>query len=148
MPFPSKFYGSIDCFLVDCVRRGALGFLNETSMRIHARNRHRLEYQAHIETQTAAKADEVTELRNRLDTLMASMAQRSLAQAVTTLVETESPKEILKNPSAQMESPKKKPGIPKGEHRERTEPQKEHDKEFGRLAKERWEARQAAAKAV
>ena len=44
-------------------------------MRLHARSRQKLEYQAYIESQEAAKTDEVTELRQRLDTLMANMAQ-------------------------------------------------------------------------
>ena len=42
---------------------------------MHARNRHRMEYQAHIETQTAEKADEVTILRQRLDAMMLAQTQ-------------------------------------------------------------------------
>lgn len=75
VPFPTRFYGSIDCFLAGCVRRGGQGFLTNADMRLHARSNHKLEYQAHLESIEADKKDEVTELRQRLDTLMANMSQ-------------------------------------------------------------------------
>jgi hypothetical protein len=39
-------------------------------MRLHARSRHRMEYQAHIESMEAGKVDEVAELRRRLDAMI------------------------------------------------------------------------------
>ena len=44
---------------------------------MHARSRHRMEYQAHVETLAAAKVDQVDILQRRLDALLASMGQRS-----------------------------------------------------------------------
>ena len=76
-PFAVPIYGAIDCFLVSCVRRGELGFLTETDMRLHARSNHRMEYQAYTESQAASKVDEVAELRKRVDDMMASMARAS-----------------------------------------------------------------------
>jgi hypothetical protein len=78
VPFPTKFYGSIDCFLVGCIRRGGQGFLTQADMRLHARSMHRLEYQAYLEGLETDKKDEVAELRGRIDTLMANMAQGPL----------------------------------------------------------------------
>ena len=75
VPFPSKRYGSIACFLAICPRQGNQGFLAEEDMRLHARLMHKMEYQAHVESLAASKTDEITELRKRLDDLMASMAQ-------------------------------------------------------------------------
>lgn len=80
VPFPTKFYGSIDCFLAGCIRRGSQGFLTQADMRLHARSNHKLEYQAHLESLEADKIDEVTALRNRLDSLMASMGQGAPAK--------------------------------------------------------------------
>ena len=74
-PFAVQFYGSVDCFLRSCVRRDTQGFVTQTDMRLHARSMHKLEYQAYIEGQQASKADEVAELRKRVDDLMGKMAQ-------------------------------------------------------------------------
>ena len=71
VPFPARFFGNVDCFLSFCVRRGEWGFLTEQDMRVHARSRHRLEYQAYIESQESAKVDEVTTLRQQVASLMA-----------------------------------------------------------------------------
>ena len=75
VPFPAKFYGSIDCFLPFCVRTGGRGFLTQEDMRMHARSRHRTEYLAHQEVQAASRTDEVETLRRRLDDVMAMMAK-------------------------------------------------------------------------
>ena len=76
VPFPTKFYGSIDCFLVGCIRRDSQGFLTQADMRLHARSMHKLEYQAHLESLEIDKKDEVTELRRRLDDLMSNMSRQ------------------------------------------------------------------------
>ncbi len=70
VPFPSRFYGSIPCFLTSCIRTGDRGFLTEEEMRMHARSRHRMEYQAYVETKTAARADQVEILQRRVDELL------------------------------------------------------------------------------
>lgn len=87
VPFPTRFYGSIDCFLPFCIRRDGRGFLTEEDMRIHARSRHRMEYQAHMEVMAARKGDEVAELRRRLDALMAitMVSQASALQGSATV---------------------------------------------------------------
>ena len=82
-PLRSKVYGSINCFLDSCIRRNTLGFLTEVAMRLHARSRHKLEYQAYTESLAMNKADDVTELRKRLDDLMASMLKNNVAVAVS-----------------------------------------------------------------
>ncbi len=70
VPFPSRFYGNISCFLPSCIRTGDRGFLTEEEMRMHARSRHRMEYQAYVETKTAARADQVEILQRRVDELL------------------------------------------------------------------------------
>lgn len=74
VPYPERFYGDIPCFLPFCIRRADRGFKTEEDMRMHARSRHRMEYQAHQETLNAAKADQVEVLQRRLDTLLAGQA--------------------------------------------------------------------------
>ena len=74
VPEPSRFYGSIDCFLSSCARTGPRGFLTQEEMRMHARSRHRMQYQAHLEVQAASRTDEVADLRKRLDDMMARMS--------------------------------------------------------------------------
>ena len=70
VPFPQRFYGSINCFLPTCPRRDSKGFLTEQDMRIHAASRHRMEYRAYMESLTAARADEVQSLREKVDALL------------------------------------------------------------------------------
>ena len=53
VPFPQEFYGKIPCFLPMCARTGDNGFKSQDEMRMHARNRHRQEYQSHLETAQA-----------------------------------------------------------------------------------------------
>ena len=66
VPFPTKFYGEIDCFLMGCIRRGTQGFLTQADMRLHARSMHKLEYQAHLEGLEIDKQTEVATLREEL----------------------------------------------------------------------------------
>ena len=75
VPYPSRFYGNINCFLESCVRRDDAGFLTQEAMRMHARFRHGREYQAHIEELNASKVDQVDVLQKRLDDLLASMGR-------------------------------------------------------------------------
>lgn len=75
VPFPERFYGAVDCFLPLCIRRGKFGFKIEQDMRLHARFRHRMEYQVHIETLESQKASELEVVQRRLDALMATIGQ-------------------------------------------------------------------------
>lgn len=81
VPFPAKFYGSIDCFLSFCPRSKGRGFLTAQDMRMHARSRHRLEYQAFIESQTAAGTDTLDQLRAQVAILMANQVHQRLPAA-------------------------------------------------------------------
>lgn len=81
VPYPAKFYGSIPCFLAFCVRRDDRGFKTEEEMRMHARSRHRMEYQAHQETLTALRNDEVATLRSRLDAMTVAMTNGAAGAA-------------------------------------------------------------------
>ena len=76
VPFPARFYGSINCFLGFCARQGGQGFLTEQDMRVHARSRHRMEYQAQVETLAAARTDEMESMRKRLDALTSILMSR------------------------------------------------------------------------
>ena len=76
VPFPQRFFGEIACFLPFCPRQGSKGFKTMEDMRMHARTRHRMEYQAHMETIAANKADELDVLRARLDRLMDSRPEQ------------------------------------------------------------------------
>jgi hypothetical protein len=75
VPFPTKFFGDIDCFLPNCVRTGAKGFMTQEDMRIHARSRHKLEYLAWIEVKEATRPDEVGKLQARLDAVLLQLSQ-------------------------------------------------------------------------
>ena len=75
VPFPARFYGSIDCFLGFCPRSGGRGFLTEQDMRMHARTRHRMEYQAYQDGLAANRSDEVESLRRRLDAMTTSQGK-------------------------------------------------------------------------
>lgn len=56
VPFPARFYGDVDCFLENCTRRGSMGFMSEQDMRMHARTRHKMEYQAYLEARATSSA--------------------------------------------------------------------------------------------
>lgn len=81
VPFPERFYGDIDCFLVSCVRRGGMGFKTEQDMRMHARSRHRMEYQVHQEIEQATRADELESLRAQVAALTVAQLQGQASQA-------------------------------------------------------------------
>ena len=70
VPFPDRFYGSIDCFQKECIRRGSRGFKTEEDMRMHGRSRHRTEYLIWQDVIQANKNDEIESLRRRLDALL------------------------------------------------------------------------------
>lgn len=69
VPHPANVYGDIACFLPDCIRRGVIGFKTQEEMRFHARSRHKMQYQAYLETLNEAKTSELQSLRERLDAL-------------------------------------------------------------------------------
>ncbi|MCB7128071.1 MAG: hypothetical protein J3T61_00845 [Candidatus Brocadiales bacterium] len=69
VPFPEKFYGDIPCFLSSCIRQGGWGFKTQEDMRLHARSRHKMEYQAHMEVVQATRADDLEFLRQQVATL-------------------------------------------------------------------------------
>lgn len=78
VPFAEKFYGNIDCFLAICPRRGGHGFKTEQDMRMHARSRHRIEYQVHQETIAAHKADETEGMQAQIGILTAKVLELSI----------------------------------------------------------------------
>jgi hypothetical protein len=51
-------------------------------MRLHARNRHKLEYQAYTESLASSKTDEVADLRKRVDELVAIMLKAPVVATV------------------------------------------------------------------
>ena len=81
VPFPTAIYGDVDCFLETCTRRGALGFRTASSMRMHGRLRHKIEYQGYLEDQRAGPGVQALE---RLEQRLADLEEREarlLAQA-------------------------------------------------------------------
>lgn len=74
VPFPTKFYGSFDCFLPTCIRTASQGFKTQEDMRMHARSRHKMEYQAHLETLNSSRSDELADLKQQLSDLKTAMA--------------------------------------------------------------------------
>lgn len=82
VPFPERFYGSIQCFIPSCLRTGSRGFLTEQDMRMHARSRHRMEYQSHVEAMQEARADELADVKAQLSALMIERIQQPAPVAV------------------------------------------------------------------
>ena len=82
VPFPARFYGTIDCFLEGCIRSNGRGFRTEADMRLHARSRHRLEYQGWLESQAATRNDEVDSLRRQMDALMTAQLTQAAPRPV------------------------------------------------------------------
>ncbi len=121
VPYPQKFYGSIPCFLPLCPRGGEYGFLTSEDMRVHARSRHQMEYQAHMETIAANKTDEMDELRTQIKQINMLLADRLSTPVQETSVVLEPDFTITVD-----DSPAK---------RERTPEQKEADR--ARMAKVR-----------
>ena len=105
VPFPAKFYGNIPCFLTSCIRQGDRGFLTDQDMRLHARTRHRMEYQAHMEALEAGKQDEVADLRRRLDAMIGNYGQVPVAVAVSDITEVKTA--VTEVPIARVKKPKR-----------------------------------------
>ena len=76
VPFPERFYGSIPCFMPLCVRRGGMGFKTDQDMRMHARSRHRMEYQSHLESQQMGGSDIIRQLQAQVAALTTAQLQR------------------------------------------------------------------------
>ena len=81
VPIQARFYGSINCFLESCPRRGGRGFLTEPDMRLHARNRHTTEYQAHMESAAASRTDQMDAMQQQLNALLAERIRQPANQA-------------------------------------------------------------------
>lgn len=81
VPLKQDFYGSIDCFLVDCPRRGSKGFLSEEAMRFHARSKHKGQYEAYLEVLQGSEKSEVALLREQLDVLTRAMISNGTSKA-------------------------------------------------------------------
>lgn len=73
VPFPQRFYGTVDCFLASCVRRGSMGFLTEDDMRVHAMGLHSMEYQANLASVAARGNRENDSLRTMVNELTAQV---------------------------------------------------------------------------
>jgi hypothetical protein len=95
VPFPTRFYGDIDCFLKECARRGeGAGFLTEQDMRFHARSRHKLEYEAFQEAQESVKGNEMADLKAQINAMMLVQAQNGSAPAPEIVVESDEDESI------------------------------------------------------
>lgn len=79
VPYPTKFYGEIPCFLETCSRQGTMGFKSEQGMRMHGRSRHRVEYQVWQEVKAASRSDELETMRQQIAALMAAQVQGAAA---------------------------------------------------------------------
>lgn len=86
VPFQQKFYGSIDCFLPLCVRRGGQGFKTEEDMRMHAQSRHRMEYRARQETLEGQRVTDTDDLRRRIDELTSRLLKQDAQPTVDQVV--------------------------------------------------------------
>ena len=69
VPFPTQFFGPVECFLEGCPRRSDRGFLTEEAMRFHASTRHTRQYAIYRDTQAAAKSADVDSLREQVNAL-------------------------------------------------------------------------------
>lgn len=74
VPDPANPFGSVNCFVQNCVRRGQWGFHTDVEMRQHAASRHRQEYRAFQDAATASSKTEVDGLRDQVTALMAAIA--------------------------------------------------------------------------
>ncbi len=91
VPFPKNVYGQIDCFLPTCTRRvsNGAGFKTDQDMRMHARTRHKLEYESHMEGERASRTDEIEVLRQRLDAMTGTVLVSKEQEAVEEIQERE-----------------------------------------------------------
>lgn len=69
VPKPQQFFGTVDCFVPMCIRRGKYGFLDESQMRQHAMGKHRMEYRAFQDSQQARNDREIDEMRKQIAAL-------------------------------------------------------------------------------
>ena len=81
VPNPLQPFGSVDCFVRACPRRGEYGFHADIEMRQHAASRHRAEYRAYQEAATANAKTEVDLLREQINAMMAGGRMMSQAPA-------------------------------------------------------------------
>lgn len=81
VPQPGRYFGTVDCFVPVCTRRGQYGFLDEAQMRQHAMNRHRQEYRAFQDSQQARSEREIADLRAQVNALLMARIQNAPAQA-------------------------------------------------------------------
>ena len=77
VPYPKDAGGDIDCFVVTCVRRNGDGFKDESSMWMHARGKHRMEYQAYRDSQQTEDKRELAQLREQVALLTAAAIRGS-----------------------------------------------------------------------
>lgn len=89
VPFPANFYGPIDCFLPFCPRRDGKGFKDQEQMIMHASTRHRLEWQAHLQSTRAREQSELETLRAQV----AALTVAQLRQAGQAVAQAEVPQE-------------------------------------------------------
>ena len=80
VPFPVKRYGSVDCFLPLCPRREGVGFKTQEEMILHARAKHRGEWEAHLQVAALGRVEEVTSMREELAFMRRRMEQLQAPQ--------------------------------------------------------------------
>ncbi len=72
VPFQSKFYGDINCFLETCARRSSQGFQSEEDMHMHAMSRHTKQFEAHQAVKRSTQASEIDSLKEQVNLLLAA----------------------------------------------------------------------------
>lgn len=77
VPFPVYCYGDIACFLPFCPRQGKQGFKTQEDMWIHARMKHRIEYQGYLDSKRSAQDSELISLRSQVASLTEAMLRMS-----------------------------------------------------------------------
>ncbi len=82
VPFQTRFYGNVNCMIATCPRNGEYGFQTEEDMRMHARLRHRMEYQIRQETAASRGRSETQELREMVNALTLQLLQQKQAPVV------------------------------------------------------------------
>lgn len=69
VPNQQVFFGTVDCFVPVCVRRGQYGFKTEVDMRQHAMSKHRQEYRAYQDAAQNRTERELDALRQQMAAL-------------------------------------------------------------------------------
>ena len=75
VPENMQFFGTVDCFVQTCVRKGKHGFLDDAQMRQHAMSRHRQEYRAFQDSQQSRQTAEMDAMRAQLNALLLKQVQ-------------------------------------------------------------------------